>query len=60
MKTGYLVRIRRDGEWQPVDITDLTDFELDDLARNQPNDGWKWAKTMVQWIRDNVAEERKG
>ena len=52
--TGAFVRVKRDGSWQPVDFTDLTDDELDLFAEEHSGDGWKWARFLAKWIRDNV------
>ena len=54
MITGAFVRIKRDGDWQDLEIEQLTDQELEDLAGNRPDMGWKWAKFLAKWIRDNV------
>ncbi len=52
--TGAHVRIERDGKWQPIEIDQLTDQELERLAEEQPERGWVWATYLAKWIRDNV------
>lgn len=54
--TGAYIRIQRDGHWQNIEIDQLTDKELDDFAFAHGADGWKWARFLVAWIRDNVRE----
>lgn len=53
--TGAFIRIQRDGKWQNIEVDQLTDDELAWLAVQLPKDGWKWAKFLAAWIRDNVA-----
>ena len=55
--TGFLVRIKRDGKYQPVDVATMTDDELDALERDQPDRGWPWAKALAKWIRNHVKVE---
>lgn len=55
--TGAYVRIERNGKWQPIEIDELTDIELEWFSAQLPNDGWKWAKFLAAWIRDNVHTE---
>jgi hypothetical protein len=55
--TGYHVRMKRDGEWQNLDVAELTDAELEDWERVQSGDGWPWAIALAKWIRDNVKTE---
>lgn len=52
--TGAYVRVFRDGRWENVQIDQLTDDELDQLEKDQPERGWVWAKFLAKWIRDNV------
>lgn len=52
--TGAFVRIERDGKWCNIEFDQLTDKELDSIANNNPEGGWKWAKFLAKWIRDNV------
>lgn len=53
--TGFFVRICRAGKWQPVDVAEMTDDELDvffdtfDVERAR-----SWAKSLAKWIRDHV------
>lgn len=56
MATEAYFRIKRDGEWQSVEIDDMTDEELDYISTVRPEMGWKWAKFLAAWIRDNVEE----
>ncbi len=58
MSTGAYVRIERDGQICNVEIDQLTDMELDVFAWNNENDGWRWAKFLAKWIRDNVRAEQ--
>jgi hypothetical protein len=57
--TGYYIRIERDGEWQNLDVAELTDAELDFWQEQSPIAGWHWAKVLARWIRDNVKTERR-
>lgn len=57
--TNIWVRIKRDnGDFDNVEIDDMTDSELDRFITNQrevaKNDGWNWMKVLAVWIRDNV------
>ncbi len=52
------VRIERDGKWQSVEIDQLTDAELEAFADMHVGDGWKWAKYLAKWIRDNIKESQ--
>jgi len=54
--TGAFIRIERDGKWVNLDIVCLTDEELADLEKSQPDRGWMWAKFLSGWIRDNVIQ----
>jgi len=54
--TGAYVRIKRDGKWQSIEIEELTEDELDIFSASQPGDGWKWAKFLAKWIRENIGE----
>lgn len=54
MTTGAYVRIKRDGGFENVEIDQLTDIELAELSKEQPNRGWFWAIFLAKWIRDNV------
>lgn len=64
--TGAYVRTSRDGCWQAIEIDQLTDAELDALegrcmaarpATEAAAEGWKWAKYLAKWIRDNVLSD---
>jgi hypothetical protein len=57
--TGAYVRIYREGSWQAVEFDQLTDSEMNEFADRLPDDGWKWAKFLAQWIRDQVKEEEQ-
>jgi len=53
--TGFFVRICREGNWQPIDIAEMTDAELDDyFATIGPDRAAAWAKALAKWIRENV------
>jgi len=62
--TNAYVRIQRDGRWEDVEFDQLTDEELDAIrdrsmaagASYASEEGWKWAKFLAAWIRDNVGE----
>jgi hypothetical protein len=54
--TGAFLRVKRDGSWKNIEIDQLTDEELEELATSQPECGWKWAKFLAKWIRENVLE----
>ena len=56
MATGAYLRIERDNEWVNIEIDQLTDDELDSLAKDQPGEGWVWAKFLAAWIRDTLVE----
>ena len=56
--TGLVVRILRDGQWQNLEVEELTDAELDAFcASKSPTEGWAWFRAMVRWVRDNVKEK---
>jgi hypothetical protein len=55
--TGYPVRVFRDGTWQSLEIDELTDIELEELAERFPEGGWNWAMGLAKWVRDNVRKE---
>ena len=57
MTTQLYVRIERDDKWENIEIDRLTDIELEIFAKQHPGVGWKWAKRLVKWIRDNVKEK---
>ncbi len=55
--TGCFVRISRDGFYQNLDITELTDQELADFFRDKDRGRLEsWAITLTRWIRDNVKQ----
>lgn len=54
--TGAYVRVKRDGRFQSIAFDQLTDEELDTFAENAPAEGWRWAKFLAKWIRDNIKE----
>ena len=56
MTTGAHLRIMRGNEWDNVEIDQLTDQELEQVEREQPDRGWVWAKFLAKWIRDNVRD----
>ena len=56
MMTGAYLRILRDGKWESIEFDQLTDEEMDTFAKALPDDGWKWAKFLGSWIRDNIKE----
>jgi hypothetical protein len=37
--TGYFVRMKRDGEWQNLDVAELTDAELEQWRESSGPDG---------------------
>ena len=51
--TGAYVRILRGGKWESIEIDQLSDAELEAFATLQPDAGWKWAKFLAKYIRDN-------
>jgi len=52
--TGAYVRITRDAKWDNIEFDQLTNDEMDCFANESPEDGWKWAKFLAKWIRDNI------
>ena len=54
--TGAYVRIERDGKWQSIELDQLTNEELELFAISHPEDGWRWAKFLAMFIRDNIKE----
>ncbi len=56
--TKAFVLVRRAGDVKSLEIEQLTDQELDTLvARMSKSDGWRYAKFLAKWIRDNVKKE---
>ena len=55
--TGAYVRVQRNGEWQNLEIDELTDQELTTFLKEQtPDRVIVWAVFLAGWIRDNVKE----
>jgi hypothetical protein len=52
--TGYFIRMKRDGQWQNLDVAELTDAELEQWPAATGVDGWKWAIGLARWIRDKA------
>jgi hypothetical protein len=57
--TGIYVRVEREGRWQSVEFDQLTDEEMRAFARDSTRNGWEWAISLAQWIRDNVKEKEE-
>jgi hypothetical protein len=51
--TGIEVTVRRDGNWGPVDLIELTGEELDEYL-NHSGDSASLLRRLVTWVRDNV------
>lgn len=55
--TGFLVRVRRDGEFRSLDVSQLEDREIDELFRDKTKEqAVGWVKSLARWIRENVGE----
>lgn len=54
MATGAFVRVHREGKWTNAEFDQLTDQELADFEAKSPSEGWRWAKFLAAWIRDNI------
>ena len=60
--TGAYVRVKRGSGWEEVEFDQLTDEELEAFQERcrdtecEAGEGWKWAKFLSRWIRDNVRE----
>jgi hypothetical protein len=59
--TGIYVRVRRDDQWQSVEIDRLTDAELDAFVLDVMGDGHAWTladllKGLAKWVRDHVQD----
>jgi len=52
--TGYFVRIERDGKWQPVEVDQMTDQELEAFFSDSRETARRWAIVLAKWIRENV------
>lgn len=56
-KTGYFVRIKRDGKFQKIDVAELDDAELGKFFTPKEHLQLRdWACCLAQWIRNNVEE----
>ena len=54
------VRIKRNGEWQNLEIDKLTDAELEKYFQDSPKHKVvAWATFLAGWIRDNVKDEEQ-
>ena len=58
MTTGAYIRFLRDGEYQILEIDELTDDEFGELEKDYPDRGWMWTKFLAKWIRDNVETDK--
>ncbi len=57
MKTGAYVRVKRGSVFENVEITELSDTELDTFFFGmEPRMLTRWAIMLAGWIRDNVAD----
>lgn len=62
MATGAYVRIKREGEWVNIEFDELTQEEISGFAAREADpwkkaeEGWKWAKFLAKWIKENVRE----
>jgi len=57
---GLYVRVERNGKFYNLDITELTELELEEFILNkklQGVDGWSTFKSLLSWIKDNVRPE---
>lgn len=63
--TRAFVRVQRAGKWENVEFDQLTDAEMDQFEDRccsrpderggvDPREGWRWAKFLARWIRDNL------
>lgn len=52
--TGAYVRVKRKGKWQSIEFELLTDKEMEEFSKSQPNDGWKWAIFFAKFLRDEM------
>ena len=57
MITQLLVRIKRDDDWQSIEINQLTDDEIESYFKRYPDSGCRWAIVLARWIRANVKEK---
>ncbi len=54
--TGYFVRIERDGKFQPVEVDQMTDQELEAFFSDSRETARRWAIALAKWIRENVKD----
>ena len=57
MITQLLVRIKRDDDWQSIEINQLTDDEIESYFKRYPDSGCRWAIVLAKWIRANIKEK---
>jgi hypothetical protein len=54
--TGIYVKALREGEWQQIEIEELTKEEFDSfqlMAERNGQNGWEYLREVVAWIRKN-------
>jgi hypothetical protein len=54
---GLLVPVEREGKTISLDITQLTNDELEAYSSANPYSGWEIAKILLKWIKNNVEVE---
>jgi hypothetical protein len=55
--TNIYVRIKRNGQWEPIEMDQLTDAEMDAFISSQGDrSGWPFVKALAKWIRDTVKD----
>ena len=60
MRSGYMIKILREEKWQRLDITELSDYELDKFFEVQPKETHKkWAKMMIAVIKNGKPAGKK-
>ena len=57
--TGAYVRVKRNGKWVNIEFELLTDKEMEEFARDSPDDswrddGWRWAIFFAKYLRDKI------
>jgi hypothetical protein len=52
--TGFYIRIRTEHGWRAVEVEELTREQWAELEKQQPLDGWRWARALATWIRERV------
>ena len=57
MITQLLVRIKRDDDWQSIEINQLTDDEIESYFKRYPDSGCRLAIALARWIRANIKEK---